>query len=116
MHLFHKGKDSSKGESAASELQVSCLFPAHLLLHNSYNFEQYNKACPLKFSPFQFNFKSAKFNFNVAYSISSVEETRDRAPSISREMEFMRWFPAAFLANGVLKVTYGGIELTTPVL
>ena len=28
----------------------------------------------------------------------------------------MRWFPVAFLANGVLKVTHGGIELTTPVL
>ena len=28
----------------------------------------------------------------------------------------MRWFPVAFLANGVLKVKHGGIELTTPVL
>ena len=28
----------------------------------------------------------------------------------------MRWFPVAFLANGVLKVTHGGIELTIPVL
>ena len=29
----------------------------------------------------------------------------------------MRWFPVAFLTNGVfLKVTHGGIELTTPVL
>ena len=36
--------------------------------------------------------------------------------SISREVEFMRWFPAAFLTNGVLKMTHGGIELTTPVL
>ena len=25
----------------------------------------------------------------------------------------MRWFPFAFLSNGVLKVTHGGIELTT---
>ena len=28
----------------------------------------------------------------------------------------MRWFPVAFLTNGVLKVTHGGIELTTPML
>ena len=28
----------------------------------------------------------------------------------------MRWFPVAFLTNNVLKVTHGGIELTTPVL
>ena len=53
----------------------------------------------------------------VAYSISSVAETRDGALSyFSRKVEFTRWFPVAFLANGVLKVTRGGIELTTPVL
>ena len=28
----------------------------------------------------------------------------------------IRWIPVAFLTNGVLKVTHGGIELTTPVL
>ena len=28
----------------------------------------------------------------------------------------MKWFPVTFLTNGVLKVTHGGIELTTPVL
>ena len=30
----------------------------------------------------------------------------------SRERDLMRWFPIAFLANAVLKVTLGGIELT----
>ena len=53
----------------------------------------------------------------IAYSISSVPETGDRALSFSREVEFMGWFPVAFLTNGVfLKVTNGGIELTTSVL
>ena len=28
----------------------------------------------------------------------------------------MRWFPVAFLTNGVLKEEHGGIELTTPLL
>ena len=31
-------------------------------------------------------------------------------------MDFLRWFPVAFLTNGVFIVTHGGIELTTPVL
>ena len=31
----------------------------------------------------------------------------------SKEVEFMRWFPVAFLINGVLKVRHGGIELAT---
>ena len=53
----------------------------------------------------------------VAYSISNVAETRDgMALSFFRVVEFMRWFPVAFLTNGVLKVTHGGIEVTTPVL
>ena len=43
-------------------------------------------------------------------------KTRDRALSFSREVEFMTWFSVTFLANGVLKMTHGGIELTTPVL
>ena len=34
----------------------------------------------------------------------------------SREVEFMMWFPVAFLTNGVFTVTHGGIELATPVL
>ena len=53
---------------------------------------------------------------DVTYSISSVAETRDRALSFSREVDLMRWFSVAFLANGVLKVTHGRNELTTPVL
>ena len=31
------------------------------------------------------------------------------------EVDFARWFPVAFLINGVF-VTRGGFELTTPVL
>ena len=31
------------------------------------------------------------------------------------EVEFMRWFPDAFLIDGVLKVARGGIALKTPV-
>ena len=31
-------------------------------------------------------------------------------------MEFMKWFPDAFLASGVLKLTHGGIEMTAPAL
>ena len=44
---------------------------------------------------------------------------RQGSEFFSREVEFMRWFPVAFqtpVTNGVLKVTHGGIELTTPVL
>ena len=52
----------------------------------------------------------------VAYSISNVAETRDKALSCSREVESMRWCPVVFLTNGVLKVTHGGIELRAPVL
>ena len=37
----------------------------------------------------------------VAYSISSVAETRDRALSFSREVEFMGWFSIALLTNGL---------------
>ena len=29
---------------------------------------------------------------------------------------FMRWFPVAFLTNGVFIVTHGGFELTTPAI
>ena len=47
----------------------------------------------------------------VACSISSVAETRDRALSFSREMDFIRWFSVAFLTNGVFIVTHRGIEL-----
>ena len=43
-------------------------------------------------------------------------ETGLRVFSTPREVDFMRWFPVAFLTNGVLKVTHGGIEQTTPVL
>ena len=34
--------------------------------------------------------------------ISTVEETRDRALSFSRDVEFMRWFPVALLINSML--------------
>ena len=48
--------------------------------------------------------------FCVAYSISSVAETRDMALSFaSRDVEFMRWLPVASITNGVLKVTHRGI-------
>ena len=33
-----------------------------------------------------------------------------------RKVDFMRWFPMVFLANGTFNVTIGGIELTNPVL
>ena len=52
----------------------------------------------------------------VANSILSVAEARDRTLSFFREVDFMRWFPAAFLANGAFIVIRGGIELTTPAL
>ena len=42
---------------------------------------------------------SAKLN-SVTYSISIVAETRDRALSSSREVDFMRWFSVAFITNG----------------
>ena len=50
------------------------------------------------------------------YSISTVAETRNRALRLAREVEFMRWFPVAFLTNGAFKVTHGGRELKIPVL
>ena len=37
----------------------------------------------------------------VTYSILSIAETRDRDLSVSRELEFMRWFPVAFLTKSV---------------
>ena len=43
------------------------------------------------------------YTYFVANSISSVAETRDKALSFSREMEFMKWFPVAFLINEVFK-------------
>ena len=53
----------------------------------------------------------------VVCSISSVAETRDGVlREFSREVEFMRWFPVAFLTNGVFIGTHGGIELAAPVL
>ena len=52
----------------------------------------------------------------VAYSISSVAETRDRAMSFSREVEFMSWFPVAFLANCNFVMTRIGFDLKAPVL
>ena len=33
-----------------------------------------------------------------------------------REVDFTKWFPVAFLANGVFTVTRVGFELTTPAL
>ena len=58
---------------------------------------------------------SASYN-PIPYTILSVAETRDRALGFSREVEFVRWFPVAFLTGGISIVTHGGIELTTPVL
>ena len=53
----------------------------------------------------------------VACSISSVAETSDRAPGFSWGSGLdLRWFPVAFLANGVFIVTSAGFELITPVL
>ena len=51
----------------------------------------------------------------VAYSISSVAETRDRALSFSRRVDITGCSPVAFLANGVFIVTRVGFELTTRV-
>ena len=51
---------------------------------------------------------------DLAYSILSVAETRDRTLEfLSRKVDFMRRFPVAFLTNGVSIVTRGEIELTT---
>ena len=51
----------------------------------------------------------------VAYLISSLAETRDRVLSyFSGEVNFTRWFPIAFLINGVFIVTRAGFEFTTP--
>ena len=41
----------------------------------------------------------------VAFPISSPAETRDRALSFFREVDFMRSFPVAFLTNGIFVVT-----------
>ena len=35
---------------------------------------------------------------------------------LSREVDCVRWFPAAFLANGAFMVTRAGLELVTPAL
>ena len=51
--------------------------------------------------------------------ILDFERTRNQRQGskfFSREVEFMRWFPVAFLTNDVFTVTHGGIKLTTPVL
>ena len=50
----------------------------------------------------------------VAYLISSLAETRDRA--FSREVESMSCLPVALLTNGVSIVTQVGFEFTTPAL
>ena len=52
----------------------------------------------------------------VAYSISSLAETKDEALSFSREVEFMRGCPVGFVANGAFIVTSVGFELTAPML
>ena len=41
---------------------------------------------------------------------------RQGSEFFSRDVEFTRRFPVASLANGVLNVTHGGVELTTPML
>ena len=56
------------------------------------------------------------FQNNVAYSISSVAEARDRALRFFRELDFVRWFPRCLPRHGVFIVPHVGFELTTPVL
>ena len=51
-------------------------------------------------------------HYCVAYSISSIAETRDRAlSSFLGKVDFMRWFLIVFLTNGVSTVTHGGIKV-----
>ena len=55
----------------------------------------------------------------MTFSILDFGRSRNQrqgSESFSRVVESMRWFPVPFLANGALKMTRGGIELTTPVL
>ena len=55
----------------------------------------------------------------MVFSILDFVRSRNQRQGsrvFSREVEFMKGFPVAFLANGVLQVTHGGIELTIPVL
>ena len=40
----------------------------------------------------------------------SLAETRDRALSFSREVDFMRWFLVALLTIGVVIATRAGLE------
>ena len=51
------------------------------------------------------------------HRILDLERSRNQRQGseyFSREVEFMRWFPIAFLTSGVFIVAHGGIELTTP--
>ena len=52
----------------------------------------------------------------VAYSISRIVQPETGLWLFAREVDFMRWFPVAFLTDGVFIVTRAGIELTTLVL
>ena len=50
------------------------------------------------------------------FDLEHSRNKRQGSELFPREVDFMRWHPVAFLTNGVLKVTHGGIELTTPAL
>ena len=52
----------------------------------------------------------------MAHLISSVAETRDGALSSFLEVDLMKWFPVAFLTNGIFVVICVGCELATHVL
>ena len=62
--------------------------------------------------------------YPMTFRMHNSSNTRNRAKQIqvtaiwvsSREMEFMRWSPVAFLTNGIFISTRVGLELTTHVL
>ena len=53
------------------------------------------------------------------YCIHDFEHSRSQRQGSEfflGEVDFMRWFPVAFLTNGAFIVRHRGIELTTPAL
>ena len=49
----------------------------------------------------------------VAYSVLSAAEPETGLGVFSREVDFMKWFPVAFLTKGAFFVMHGGMELPT---
>ena len=104
--------------SFTSFLNYTGLFLSHFV----YNVLQLLKSFSISHFPLFQPFDRASLvnqQIGMLHSILDFEHSRNHRQGselYSSEVGFTRWFPVAFLTNGVLKDAHGGSELTTPVL